>query len=96
MFNSGILATGPTPGAHFNYKLASADILARVVALDNVARRFGVPLAAAALQFPLRHAGVASVLIGTAKPSSLRRNLELLSTSIPDAMWAECDAHAIH
>lgn len=96
VFNSGILATGPTSGAHFNYKPARPDILARAAGLDSVARRFGVPLAAAALQFPLRHEGVASVLIGTAKPSSLRHNLELLSTSIPEAMWAECDAYAIH
>lgn len=96
VFNSGILATGPVPGAHFNYKPASADVLARVTALEDVAKRFGVPLAAAALQFPLRHPAVASVLIGTAKPSSLRRNFELFSISIPEPMWAACEAHAIH
>ncbi|MBR7513181.1 aldo/keto reductase, partial [Mycobacterium tuberculosis] len=68
VFNSGILATGPVPGAHFDYGPASADILERVRAMQAVAEAENVPLAAAAIQFPFREPVVANVLIGTAKP----------------------------
>jgi D-threo-aldose 1-dehydrogenase len=95
VFNSGILATGAAPGAHFDYGPASEDILDRVRKLEEVAARHGIPLAAAALQFPLINPNVASVLIGTAKPASLTNNLGLLQTLIPEAAWAEFDALAM-
>jgi D-threo-aldose 1-dehydrogenase len=96
VFNSGILATGPVPGAHFDYGPASPDILDRVGRMEAVARDHGVSLAAAALAFPLRHPSVATVLIGTAKPSSLHRNLDTRGTAVPDAAWAAFDALAIN
>ena len=96
VFNSGILATGPLPDAHFDYAPASADVLARVRGLQDVADRHTVPLAAAALQFPLLAPSVASVLIGTAKSSSLERNIDLLATPIPEQLWAEFEPYAMH
>lgn len=95
VFNSGILATGAVEGAHFDYMPASNDVLARVRALAELASAHGVPLAAAAVQFPRRHPAVASVLIGTAKPSSLRRNAELLGTPVPDAFYAEASTYSL-
>ncbi|MDR6755906.1 D-threo-aldose 1-dehydrogenase [Mycoplana sp. BE70] len=95
VFNSGILATGAAEGAHFDYMPASNDVLSRVRALEELAGANGVPLAAAAMQFPRRHPAVASVLIGTAKPSSLRRNAELLRTPVPDAFYAEASAYSL-
>jgi D-threo-aldose 1-dehydrogenase len=95
VFNSGILATGPVPGAHFDYGPAPEPVLTRVRALERVAADHGVPLAAAALGFPLRDPVVATVLIGTAKPSSLARNLELLTVPVPDAAFAEMDPHTL-
>jgi D-threo-aldose 1-dehydrogenase len=95
VFNSGILATGAGPEAVFDYQPASADILARVAAMETATTGRGVRLAAAALAFPLRHPAVASVLIGTAKRSSLERNLAMLGADIPDDLWAACDAQAI-
>ncbi|WDZ76562.1 aldo/keto reductase [Ensifer adhaerens] len=77
VFNSGILATGPVEGAHFDYMPATEDIRQKVAAMDAVARRMNVPLAAPAMQFPLSHPMVASVLLGTAKPGSLTRNMAL-------------------
>ncbi|TIS73268.1 MAG: aldo/keto reductase, partial [Mesorhizobium sp.] len=53
VFNSGILATGPVHGAHFDYLPASKDILDRVSAMERIAIGGGYPLAAAAFQFPL-------------------------------------------
>jgi D-threo-aldose 1-dehydrogenase len=89
VFNSGILATGPVPGAHFDYLPATADVLAKVGAMEEIARRHGLSLAAPALQFPLHHPSVASVLMGTAKASSLIRNMELVEPRLPDGLFSE-------
>lgn len=83
IFNSGILATGPVPGAHYDYGPAPADILARVEALQDRAEAAGVSLAEAALRFAVTHPQAASVLIGTAKLSSLDRNLDAVEAHWP-------------
>lgn len=95
VFNSGILATGARPGATFNYAEASAEIMAQVERMDAAAARHGVALANAALHFPLRNPVVTSVLIGTAKPSSLTRNLDLFRQDVPEALWPELDGIAL-
>ncbi|MRG57632.1 aldo/keto reductase [Phyllobacterium sp. SYP-B3895] len=95
VFNSGILATGPVPGANFDYGPASDDVLTRVRAMQDIAEANAIPLAAAAIQFPLREPVVANVLIGTAKPSSLTRNIELLSVKVPDAAYAAFEPFTI-
>ena len=63
-FNSGILATGAVAGARYNYAPAPPEIVDRVQRIAAVVGRYGVPLAAAALAFPLRHPAVASVIPG--------------------------------
>lgn len=88
VFNSGILATGPVPGAHFDYAPATRDILDRVEAMEKIAAEGGYPLAAAAFQFPLHEPVVASVLTGTANPANLTRNLELLGIDLPETEFA--------
>lgn len=95
VFNSGILATGPKPGATFDYTEASPEIMEKVAAMEEVADAHDVPLARAALHFPLRNPVVASVLIGTAKPSSLTRNLDQFAEPVPDAIWPALDDLAI-
>lgn len=54
-YASGILATGPKPGARYNYLPASDDVLRRTTELQKCCESFGVPLKAAALQFVLGH-----------------------------------------
>jgi len=95
VFNSGILATGPVQGAHFDYQPAGKDILERVDAMEKIAAEGGYPLAAAAFQFPLHEPVVASVLTGTAKPANLTRNLELLETPVPPAEFARYDPYTV-
>ncbi|MCZ7450116.1 aldo/keto reductase [Agrobacterium rhizogenes] len=95
VFNSGILATGARPGATFNYAEAAPQVVERVRAMEAHAADHGVAFAAAALHFPLQNADVASVLIGTAKPDSLRRNLSIFETTVPDAAWAGFDTLAL-
>lgn len=89
VFNSGILATGPIPGATFDYVPASEEVRGRVHDLEAVAKKYDVPLAAAAMQFPLSNPVVASVLIGTGNPRSLARNLSQLDFKVDPAAWAE-------
>lgn len=87
VFNSGILATGPFDGAMFDYAPAGADIMARARALADICARHDVPLPAAALHYPMRHDLVVSTLIGTSKPTTLNRNLSLINTPLPQALW---------
>lgn len=87
VFNSGILATGATAGAHFDYGPAPQDVQDKVRAMEGTAAEGGYPLAAAALQFPLAEATVASVLIGTGKASSLERNMKLLEAPVPQSEY---------
>jgi D-threo-aldose 1-dehydrogenase len=95
VFNSGILATGPVPGAHFDYLPATQDILDRVGAMEKIAAEGGYPLAAAAFQFPLHEPVVASVLTGTAKPANLERNLQLLDIEVPETEFAKYDPYTV-
>lgn len=94
-FNSGILATGPVPGAKYNYREAPPEILERVRRIEAVCRRHGVPLAAAAIQFPLGHPQVASIVPGAVRPEEVERNLELIRTPIPADLWAELKAEGL-
>ena len=85
---SGILATGPVSGATYNYRQPSDEERSRVGSMEQVCLSFGVPLAAAALQFPLHHPLVASVIPGAVAPQHATRNVETMCTEIPDALWA--------
>jgi D-threo-aldose 1-dehydrogenase len=93
VFNSGILATGAVLGAHFDYGPPSADIISRINAMTAEAVAQGGTLASAALNFVLDHPAVASVLVGSAKASSLRRNAAMLSDR--PLVWAKFDAYAL-
>lgn len=82
-FNSGILAGGET----FNYMRAPDDIRARVDALSRVCADFGVPLPAAALQFPLAHPAVCNILPGPRSPAELDQILDWVAFDIPAGLW---------
>ncbi len=88
-YNSGILATGAVPGAMYNYEPAGPAILERVAKMEAVCRRHNVPLAAAALQFPLGHPIVASVIPGAITATQVERNLAAFRHPIPTDLWAE-------
>lgn len=87
-YNSGILAD-PRPGAPFNYAPASADRVERAQALDRVCRRHGVPLKAAAIQFPFGHPAVATVLTGARSPAEVEENEAMMRVEIPAALWTD-------
>ena len=95
VFNSGILATGAKPGSHFDYGPAPQEVLTKVRAMEAIAAESDYPIAAAAMQFPLTEPSVATVLIGTAKASSLQRNMKLLESSVADAEYEKYRAYTI-
>lgn len=91
VYNSGILAA-PVPGATYDYRPASPEILARAQAMERVCARYGVPLRAAALQFPLGHPAVASVVIGMRSPEEAADAAAMARVAIPGALWRDLAA----
>lgn len=88
-FNSGILASGSRAGAsaHYNYTAPPPDVLHRVSLLEKLCADFEVPLQAAALQFPLGHPAVASVVAGCATGTEARNCVAMFSHPVPPAFW---------
>ena len=89
VFSSGLYATGPVAGAKYNYADATPEQLDRARKIEAVCKRHGVPLAAVALQFPMHHPSVASVIPGGFRPEHVKANLGLFRQEIPAALWAE-------
>jgi D-threo-aldose 1-dehydrogenase len=94
VFNSGVLAD-PSPGARFDYAAAPEQLRRRAQAIGAVCERHGVALPAAALQFPLRHPAVVSVLTGVRSVAELEANVRHFDTDIPDDLWAELEDESL-
>jgi D-threo-aldose 1-dehydrogenase len=88
-YASGILATGPGPDARYRYGIAPDEIQAKTRSIQAICTRHGVSMQAAALQFPLAHPAVVSVIPGGASPDEVRSNIGYLEELIPTAIWAE-------
>jgi len=86
-YNSGILARGAVADATFDYRPAEPAVLERVRALSEICTAFGVPLQAAALQFPLSHPTIATVLPGARSPAEVEANLRFIAHPIPAEFW---------
>ncbi len=91
-YNSGILVTGPRPGAYYDYAPASEAILERVRRIEAIAHLHGVALAEAALQFPLAHRAVVSVIPGGQNRTHVEQALAAVARPIPRAFWDELTA----
>ncbi len=87
VFNSGILAGGST----FDYLAAPPALLERRRALKATCAHYGVPLAAAAIQFPFRHPAVTSILVGARTPAEIQEDMRLLQHPIPGELWSELE-----
>ena len=88
-YNTGILATGAVPGAYFQYAPAPPEIMERVRQIEVICTRYRVRLPTAALQFPLGHPAVATVIPGTRAPDEVAQNIEIFEPDIPADFWAE-------
>lgn len=90
VFNSGVLAN-PDPGAHFDYRPVPEPVLRHALELRRRCERYGVPLAAAAIQFPLRHPAVAAVLVGARTAAEITTDVALAAQPVPPPLWEELD-----
>ena len=90
-YNSGILAVGTKTGAplYYNYEPAPQDVIEKVRRIEAVCESHGVPLPAAALQFPLAHRLVASVIPGLDSPDRVSQTIALYGPKIPAALWQD-------
>lgn len=89
VYNSGILATGPKPGAKYQYADAPEAIMQKARALQTVCEGHGVPLHVAALQFAQAHPAITALVVGGVTPAEVTTNLHSLTVPIPAALWQE-------
>lgn len=94
VFNSGILAD-PRPGTHYNYRPAPHELVSRAQRIEAVCERHGVPLRAAAVQFPLGHPAVQTVVVGCRSVEQVEDSVRMFETPIPAALWAELKAEKL-
>ncbi len=81
--NSGILAGRET----WNYAAAPPEVVQRVKRIEAMCDAHKVPLAAAALQFPLAHPAVCAIIPGPRNAAEFEANLGLLQMPIPAGLW---------
>ena len=89
VYSSGITASGPVPGAKYNYADASPEVIAKVERMQAICKANETSLAAAALQFPLAHPIVASVIPGAVAPDQVRQNVQNFKSAIPSKVWTD-------
>lgn len=94
VYNSGILAN-PRPGATFNYRPAEPPWLERAQRLEAVCARHDTPLQAVAIQFPLAHPAVSTVLTGVRSVAELEENERMFRYPVPDALWQDLKAEGL-
>ncbi len=94
VYNSGILAD-PKPGAHYNYQAAPAELLERAGRIRDVCTRHGVPLKAAAVQFPMGHPAVSCVIVGCRSTAQLDESIKMFEFDIPPGLWHDLKAEGL-
>lgn len=88
-YNSGILATGPKPGAFYNYDPAPPSILEKVRQIEAICTAHGIRMVDAAFQFPLLHPAIVSIIPGAQTPSEVQANARAAAAQIPGALWSD-------
>lgn len=88
-YGSGILVRGPSDYPRYSYRPAPPELLQRACQVEAVCQRFGVTLAAAALQFSLRDPRIAATIVGVAQQEHLAETVKLAQEDIPTELWAE-------
>jgi len=84
-FNSGILAGGNT----WNYSAAPAEVIDKAKKIERVCSSHGIPLPAAALQMPIAHPLVATVIPGPRSRAEVQDILSWWKLEIPVSLWSD-------
>jgi D-threo-aldose 1-dehydrogenase len=88
-YGSGLLAKGPSAFPRYAYRAARPEELERAQQLEAICARYGVPLAAAALQFSLRDPRIAATIVGMSRPERVEETVRLANWPIPAELWEE-------
>jgi len=88
-FGGGLLARGPASETKYGYRAAPTAVIDRASAMNAACSRFGVPLAAAALQFSMRDPRVCSTIVGVTRPERVDEAISLASVEVPVQLWDE-------
>jgi D-threo-aldose 1-dehydrogenase len=93
VYNSGLLSRADVPSdARYDYAQAPAELIERARAMAAVCARHGVTLPDAAVQFPLRHPAVASVVVGTRTAEQVASSVARAAAPLPEELWVELEA----
>lgn len=87
MLHGGLIEGAPNP--ELFYQPVDDATQRKVAQMSDICRRFGVPLAAVAIQFPLTHPAVTGILTGPSTSDQVRENLGWLERAIPEELWQE-------
>lgn len=93
-YGSGILAKGPEAYPRYAYQDAAGSVVERASQMAALCRHYGVPLAAAALQFSMRDPRIVSTIVGVSRPERVTETLALAAHPIPDELWPQLDQFA--
>jgi D-threo-aldose 1-dehydrogenase len=90
-FGGGILSKGTTRTSAYAYREAPPPIVDRVREMERACEEYGVPLAAAALQFSTRDARITSTIAGISRPERVDETLRLAAWDIPAELWTRLE-----
>jgi D-threo-aldose 1-dehydrogenase len=92
VYNSGILAVGPQPGARYNYREAPTAIIDKASKIQAICQEHGIPLRVAAMHFAAAHPAITSLIIGSVSVAEAADNRQTWETAIPAALWQDLRA----
>ncbi|OZM75904.1 aldo/keto reductase [Pseudonocardia sp. MH-G8] len=91
VFGGGILAAGTRHTTRYAYRECSPALLAAVHAVEQLCAGYGVPLAAAAVQFSTRDPRIATTVLGVSRPERVAESVELATCEVPEQLWSDID-----
>jgi D-threo-aldose 1-dehydrogenase len=88
VYNTGLLSSPrPASDAKYEYEDAPVELIARAGLIADICEDHGVTLPEAALNYPLLHPAVVSVVVGSRNAQQVYSNIARYQTPIPDALW---------
>ncbi|MAI41330.1 MAG: pyridoxal 4-dehydrogenase [Gammaproteobacteria bacterium] len=88
-YNSGVLANVKRNHATYDYKPVDDLRWEKAQKIRTICDSHVIDMRAAALQFPLKHPAVVSIIPGVWRMKELRSNLDFFDVDIPDALWRD-------
>ena len=79
----------------FKYRPPPSEVLAWTRRIKDVCASHGVPLKAAAVQFPFTHPAVSTVLLGCRSPQEVVSNVADLAVEIAPSLWSDLRAEGL-